>query len=259
MANFEIPARDYMSSPLQSVHLGDSLEGVYQELRDTGFSALPVVDDEGRVVGVLSRTDLLRLGTRQSNNRPGGSLLVFPERAAEDEMTSYPTTVSADTPLSRVAEIMVDDRVHRVFIGDDEETVGVVTTRDLMRAIADKKVNHPLSRHMSSPVFTIRASEPISLATERLGKARVTGLVVVEGRWPVGLFSQTEALEARDVRRETAVEDVMNPAILILDSETPIHRAAAQAASLNARRIVATEGADTVGIVTGLDFARVVV
>jgi len=258
MANFEIPARDYTSSPLQSVHLGDSLEDVYQELQDTGFSALPVVDDKGRVVGVLSRTDLLRLGTRQSNNRPGGSLLVLPERAAEDEMTSYPTTVPADTPLSRVAEVMMDDRVHRVFIGDDEETVGVVTTRDLMRAIADKKVNHPLSRHMSSPVFTIRASEPISLATERLGKARVTGLVVVEGRWPVGLFSQTEALEARDVRRETAVEDVMNPAILILDSETPIHRAAAQAASLNARRIVATKGADTVGIVTGLDFASVV-
>ncbi|MDX1566916.1 MAG: CBS domain-containing protein [Longimicrobiales bacterium] len=257
MANFEIPARDYMSSPLRSVHIGDSLEDVYRRLQESGFSALPVVDDAGRVVGVLSRTDLLRLGTRQAGNRPGASLLVLPERAAEDEMTSYPTTVDAETPLSRIAEIMIDDRVHRVFVEEGDETVGVVTTRDLMRAISDKKVNHPLSRYMSSPVFTIRASEPVSLAAERLGKAKVTGLVVVEGKWPVGLFGQTEALEARDVRRETAVEDVMNPAILILDSETPIHRAAAQAASMEARRIVATDGPDTVGIVTGLDFARV--
>lgn len=259
MANFEVPARTYMSSPLASVHQGDSLDEVHRRLQESGFSALPVVDDAGKVVGVLSRSDLLRLGSRDSETDPRSPLLVFPERTAGDEMTPSPTAVSPDARLADAAEIMIGDRVHRVFIGaEGEETVGVVTTRDLMRAISDKKMSQPISEFMSSPVYTIRAEEPVSMATERLGNARVTGLVVVDEGWPVGIFSQFQALDARDVRRETAIEDVMSPAILILDARTPLHRAAAQAASMDVRRIVVTDQDETVGIVTGLDFARVI-
>ena len=259
MANFGVPAHMYMSSPLASVHQGDSLDDVHRRLQESGFSALPVVYDGGHVIGVLSRSDLIRLGIRESANPTPSPLLVFPDRTAGDDMTPVPTAVSTDAPLSEVADIMIEDRVHRVFVeGEDGRTTGVVTTRDLMRAIADKRVSQPLSELMSSPVFTIRAAEPVSMATERLGKARVTGLVVVDESWPVGVFSQVEAVDARDVRRETAVEDVMSPAILILDGRTPIHRAAAQAASMDVRRIVVIDGDDTVGIVTGLDFARVV-
>lgn len=259
MANFEIPARTYMSSPLVSVHREDSLDDVHRRLREVGVSALPVVDQAGHVAGVLSRSDLIRLGTRESGSRPQSSLLVLPDRTAGDVMTPSPTAVSADTPLSDVAGIMVGDRVHRVFLEDEDgHTSGIVTTRDLMRAISDKRMRQPLSGFMSSPVFTIRASEPVSMATERLGKARVTGLVVVDDDWPVGVFSQFEALDARDVERDTAVEEVMSPAILILTSRTPLHRAAAQAASMDVRRIVVMDHEEVVGIVTGLDFARIV-
>jgi len=258
MANFEIPVRTYMSSPLTSVHQGDSLDDVHQRIQASGFSALPVVDDDGHVVGVLSRADLIRLGTRESGTRPRSPLLVFPDRTAGDEMTPSPSTVGLETPLSQAAETMVRDRVHRAFVdSDDGRTTGVVTTRDLMRAISEKRMSQPVSEFMSSPVFTIRASEPVSMATERLGKARVTGLVVVDDERPVGVFSQLEALSARDVARETAVEELMSPAILILSSRTPIHRAAAQAASMDARRIVVMDGDRVVGIVTGLDFARI--
>jgi len=258
MANFEIPARTYMSSPLVSVHQGGSLDEVHRRIRESGLSALPVMDDSGHVVGVLSRADLIRMGTRESGTRPRSPLLVLPDRSAGDEIETSPTTVSAETPLSQVAQLMVRDRVHRVFLDvEDGRTAGVVTTRDLMRAISDKRMSQPLAEFMSSPVFTVRASEPVSLATERLGKARVTGLVVVDEGWPVGVFSEFEAMEARDARRETPVEEVMSPAILILTSRTPVHRAAAQAASMDVRRIVVMDEGKVVGIVTGLDFARI--
>jgi len=258
MANFEIPARTYMSSPLVSVHQGDSLDDVHRRIQELGVSALPVVDDAGHVAGVLSRSDLIRLGTRDSGSRPRSALLVLPDRTAGDEMRPPPTAASVETPLSDVAATMVRDRVHRMFIdAEDGRTTGVVTTRDLMRAISDKRMSQPVSEFMSSPVFTIRASEPVSMATERLGKARVTGLVVVDDGWPVGVFSQFEAMEARDVRRETPVEEVMSPAILLLTSRTPIQRAAAQAASMDVRRIVVMDEDEVVGIVTGLDFARI--
>lgn len=63
---------------------------------------------------------------------------------------------------------MLDGRVHRVFVTEDDEVTGVVTPRDLMRAVAEKQVNHPPSRYMSSPLLTVRASESAGLATDRL-------------------------------------------------------------------------------------------
>lgn len=258
MANFEIPARTYMSSPLVAVAETDSLDDVHRRIQEFGFSALPVMSDAGRVVGVLSRADLIRLGTRESGTRPQSPLLVLPDRAAGDEMSPSPGSVSADSPLSEAADMMVRDRTHRIYVdAEDGQTVGVVTTRDLMRAISDKRMNQPVAEFMSSPVFTVRASEPVSMATERLGKARITGLVVVDNGLPVGVFSQSEALSARQAPRETVVEEWMSPAILILPSRTPLHRAAAQAASMDVRRIVVMDENEVVGIVTGLDFARI--
>src|SRR6056297_1867983 len=110
MANFEIPARTYMSSPLVSVHQGDSLDDVHRRIQELGVSALPVVDDAGHVAGVLSRSDLIRLGTRDSGSRPRSALLVLPDRTAGDEMRPPPTAASVETPLSDVAATMVRDR-----------------------------------------------------------------------------------------------------------------------------------------------------
>jgi CBS domain-containing protein len=96
------------------------------------------------------------------------------------------------------------------------------------------------------------------MAAERLEKARVTGLVVVDGDWPVGIFTQVEALESRELPRQTPVEEALNPAVLVLDEHTPVFRAAAQAAAMEARRVVVTSDGTPVGIVTGLDFAGIV-
>jgi CBS domain-containing protein len=109
---------------------------------------------------------------------------------------------------------------------------------------------------MSSPAFTVRASEPISLATDRLEKAHISGLIVVDGEWPVGFFSQREALAARDLPRSTPVEEGMTSAMLALEADTPLHRAAAQAAELRVRRVIAVRSRNIEGILSGLDFAR---
>lgn len=258
MANFHVPASDYMSSPLMTIRASSFIDHAHRQLQQLRVSALPVVDDEDRVVGVISRTDVLNVGRSEAGRRPDARLLAFPARPISDFMTPDPITVIPDTPLAEVGKIMLKERIHRVFVGEGDEALGVVTTRDLMRAIREKRVNHPLSRYMSSPIFTIRTQEPVSMATDRLEKAKVTGVVVVDGEWPVGVFTQVEALAARELPRDTAVEDVMNPAILVLDQDTPVYRAAAQAGAMEVRRVVAMEDGRPSGIVTGLDFARVV-
>ena len=178
------------------------------------------------------------------------------DRPVAKLMTTDVETISPDEPLSLAAEKMVSRHVHRIYVETDGRPVGVVSTKDVMLAIRDKKTNTPISRWMSSPAFTVRASEPISLATERLERAHVSGLVVVDDGWPVGLFTQREALESRDLARDTKVEDAMSSAMLALDVDTPLHRAAAQAAELRVRRIIAVKQRSIEGILTGLDLAR---
>lgn len=257
MAGFQLPAGDYMSSPLLTVRGSSFIDYAHRQLQNLRVSALPVVDDDERVVGVISRTDVLQVGRREAGSTRDPRLLAFPARIVTEFMTPDPVTVPADATLSEVAELMLSHRIHRVFVRAEGATRGVVTTRDLMRAISDQRVESPLSDHMSSPLFTVRAEEPVSLAVERLEKARVTGLVVMDEEWPVGVFTQVEALEARDLAADTAVEDAMNPAILVLGADTPMHRAAAQAAAMDARRVIVVDEDRPVGIVTGLDFARV--
>ena len=84
----------------------------------------------------------------------------------------------------------------------------------------------------------------------------MSGLVVVDDGLPVGVFTQGVALEARHLARETPVEQAMNSAILLLSPNTPIFRAAAQAAAMEVRRVVAWDGNKACGILTGLDFTK---
>jgi CBS domain-containing protein len=260
MSTFQIPVSLYMSSPVAGVNADATLEEAYRGMQEANISALVVREpDTGTKLGLIRREDILRVGRLEAGRRPSDATLTLPDRAVSDEMTRDVPSVGPNAPLSEAAGLMVSNRTHRVLVTEEDGSCsGIVTTRDLMRALEEKRVNHEISEFMSHPVFTIRAEEPVSLAVERLERARVTGLVVVENDWPVGIFTQVEALESRDVPRHTAVEDVMSPRILALRPETRLHRAAAQAAATRVRRVIVQDGERLAGILTGLDFARAV-
>jgi predicted transcriptional regulator len=251
-----MPVQLYMSSPVHTVGPDDNLNHVQKRLDELRISSLAVVDENDKLIGVISRTDLIRVGRRQAGSRGKAALLTLPNKAVSRRMTDEVVTVGPDDPVSLAAKHMVDGRLHRVYVEASRKLVGVLSTNDVMLAIRDKRVNKPISDWMSSPVFTVRAQEPVSLATERLEKARVQGLVVVDEGWPIGVFTQREALEARHRPRRTPVEEVMNPAMLSLEAETPLHRAAAQAEALRVRRVIVTSNRRIEGILTGVDFAR---
>lgn len=256
-----MPVSLYMHSPVAVAHLGDNLVHIRDELEARRFSSLPVVNDQGDAVGVISRTDLLRVGRLEAGTpgrgrRPKAALLVLPDRAVEEVMARPVAVVSPDTTVSACAALMRQRRVHRLFVTDGPRLVGVFSTRDLMDAVSRARVPGKVRDFMSTPIFTIRVDEPIALATDRLARAHVSGLVVVDDGWPVGVFTQTEALEAAAMPRDTAVEEAFSPALICMSQDTPLHRAAAQAAATSVRRVIATHRSEMMGILTGLDFAR---
>jgi predicted transcriptional regulator len=250
-----------MTSNVVTVDRDVMLPRVAEALAHHRVSALAVTDDKGSIVGVISRTDLVRIGRRQAGSHRHAASLTLPERRAAELVTDLgraPVVVSPTATLREAAKLMCEQRVHRLFVTEAQRIVGVISTLDMMSAVCDAKIEIPIAEIMSKPLFSVKAQQPISVAVERLEQARVTGLVVLEDDWPVGLFTQVEAMESRDLPRDTRIDEVLDPSLLCLPSTTKVHRAAAQAQRMAVRRIIPCQDREAVGIVTGFDFAKLI-
>lgn len=144
-------AEELMSPNPISIHAGASVQEALAMLTDRGFSAAPVIDDAGRPVGVLSRTDLLvherERGGRMplveddaraihphSKPREGFEVEVVDPTRVRDIMTPVVFTVLLDTPATQVIEQMLALKVHHLFVVDEDRAlVGVVSPLDVLR------------------------------------------------------------------------------------------------------------------------------
>jgi CBS domain-containing protein len=167
--------------------------------------------------------------------------------------------VAPTAPVSEAARLMIDRHIHRVFVRDGEQLVGVFSTKDAMRALLQARIALPISAYMSSPALSVEATDPVGAAVDRLAAARVAGLVVMDVGRAIGLFTQEEALESREQPAETPVEEVMTQSLVCLSTDTPMFRAAGFAIATRARRVLAIEHHHVRGILTGLDFTRALV
>lgn len=118
-------AVDVMSRPVVSVSPVTPVRSALVLLVERGFGALPVVTGEGEVVGVVSESELLRLGLRGGY---GGALVA-------DVMVAPPVTVPLDTPVAELAEVLLAGRLRCVPVVDAGELVGVVSRSDLLRTL----------------------------------------------------------------------------------------------------------------------------
>jgi len=99
-------------------------------------TGLPVVDDDGSLIGVISQTDLLRGGGDVNS-------LVrkrFTGLRVADLMSSPAITVEMTTPLTEAARIMRDERIHRVVAIDDRgQPIGVLSSMDFVSLYAEDR------------------------------------------------------------------------------------------------------------------------
>lgn len=110
-----------------SCHAGTPLLAVCQQMMANDVTALVVVNDAGYLEGVISQTDLLRAHLEDDD---------WAERPVGSYMSSDVVTVSPDSTLREVAELLLANQIHRVVAVDHEERgqrpVAVVSSRDLV-------------------------------------------------------------------------------------------------------------------------------
>ena len=158
-------AADLMTPDPVSIGADETVKEAVAFLTDKGFSAAPVIDDAGRPVGVLSRSDILvhdrekveyvapvpdyyektELTTPSGENLRTGFLVENVDRTrVRDIMTPVVFSVSPATPVHTVVEEMLALKVHRLFVvGGDGVLVGVISALDVLRHLGADKAPMP--------------------------------------------------------------------------------------------------------------------
>lgn len=257
---FTTPVREYMSKALVAVRPTAPLTDVLDTLQARDVSSVAVTEEDGALCGILSMTDLLRVAEIEHPSTHTAPVILPPARFAADIMKTFVITVDEGESVKTAAARMIEHKIHRVIVTRKGRAVAVLSTRDMMRVVLFHHIETPLSQIMTSPVETIAVGDSIDAAIAQLSEKNLRGLVVVDGEWPVGVFTQTEALTSRALPsplRRMPVEEVMSYEMLTLDVSTPLYRVAGQAAATRARRVLAVEMGRLRGIVTGFDLARI--
>jgi CBS domain-containing protein len=153
-------ARDVMVSPVITVKPYFLVREVAKMLVENRISALPVVDDGGKLVGIVSEGDLMHrseVGTERnrswwlrlmvSSSIVAADYVKAYGRKVADVMTQNVLTATPETPLNEIATLLERNSIKRVPIVRDGQLVGIVSRANLVQAIAGapKGLEIPLS------------------------------------------------------------------------------------------------------------------
>lgn len=120
-------ASDVMIKDVITVSESTPLKEVAKMFSEKKITGAPVVNDHGELVGVISETDIIR----KTN-----SIGAWSPSTAGQIMTKPAVTVSPTDTLQRICELMYNRSIHRVVVAEEKTIVGILTTMDILRAIA---------------------------------------------------------------------------------------------------------------------------
>ncbi|NOT62064.1 MAG: CBS domain-containing protein [Acidobacteria bacterium] len=120
-------AEDVMVKEVLTVREETPLKEVTALFKEKKITGVPVVNAAGELLGVLSESDIVRKTT---------SIGAWSPSTAGQVMTNNAVTVEPTETLQRVCELMFNRRIHRVVVTEGMQIRGIITTMDVLRAIA---------------------------------------------------------------------------------------------------------------------------
>lgn len=128
----EMKVGDFMTPGPQTIGPKDMLSVADEKMRRGHFRRLPVVNEAGDLLGILSGGDL-----RQHEG-------YLPTTRVTAAMTEKPVTIAVDAPIEAAAETMLQHKIGGLPVLDSEgKLVGIVTESDLLRALLQRLKSSP--------------------------------------------------------------------------------------------------------------------
>jgi CBS domain-containing protein len=145
-----LTAADLMTAPVLTIPEETPLREAARLLSQSSISGAPVVDPEGRCVGVLSSSDFVTWAKEGGDpgKRSEATCFIAPwgewiniEDSPDSEiryfMTAQPVTAGPETPVGELARKMVEAHIHRLLVVvDQDRACGIVSSTDILAAVA---------------------------------------------------------------------------------------------------------------------------
>ncbi|HLV74352.1 MAG TPA: CBS domain-containing protein [Vulgatibacteraceae bacterium] len=131
--------REAMTSPVVTIPRTATVRQAIRVLHEHNVTALPVVDEPGRLVGIVSEMDLLRNVFEHDPRafvRPVATKATPAPREVEEVMTRDVVTARPNGDVALLAEMMMKTRIKSVPVLDGSAVVGIVSRRDLIAILA---------------------------------------------------------------------------------------------------------------------------
>lgn len=201
--------KDVMTTQVVAVRLNATYKEMAARLREFRVSAFPVLDDNNKVVGVVSEADMLaKEALEYSVPSFTGGILHGRERTkaaavvAADLMTKPAVTIGPREPVSHAAKLMYSRKIKRLpVVDDDGRLIGIVTRADVLSVYSrpDAEIHHDII-------------EKVIVGTVLTDPARFTvtvkdGVVTVEGKPENAGIGRDMIEEIRHVEGVVAVRD----------------------------------------------------
>jgi len=122
--------KDYMSKKLVTLVPGMDLLRAAHILISNDISGAPVLDKHGKLVGILTERDCMRVAMQADYYGVPGGLV-------SDHMSVNPQSVGPGESILKLAELFLSGRFHRYPVLDNGRLVGVISRRDVMRAMGE--------------------------------------------------------------------------------------------------------------------------
>jgi CBS domain-containing protein len=179
---------DYMTSDVVNIEIPGNRDDVLKILKRTGISGVPVLK-EGRLVGIITRKDLLR----KSEETQLGLL-----------MTPDPVTIAADAPLGEAAKLLTSHNIRRLPVVEDGQLKGLISIADLVHAIATLRIKHEIKDTYTSQTFALWEETPLPVVGRVMEISGFEAIPILDADNKLqGIISE------RDLIRHSSIEDTV--------------------------------------------------
>lgn len=158
-------ASEIMTPSIKAVPQSWTMDRLARFLTDNEITGSPVTDESGEIVGIATLKDITEFRWNASRSDADKQLTAEEQQEARrlrmmlfeemgkvpvevrDIMTPIVLSVDETTPVRDIANIMMNEHLHRIFVTRDSKITGIVTTYDMLKIVSDKELTQRCARH----------------------------------------------------------------------------------------------------------------
>ncbi len=187
--------RDIMTENPITIVAPATRRDVLKALVKNNITGMPVVDKEGKLLGMVSRRDIFE--------KPDEEQLALIMR------TDIPVVHPEDSIGYAASVMMRYNRRHIVVVDDENYVIGIITPQDFLKVIVKKKINIPVEEFITKPCFPIHRCTPLPVVFKAMTLSAITAFPVVDDHGElIGIVTDRDLFEKVEIDKRMAMSEL---------------------------------------------------